>query len=353
MVLLLLGVAAGGKSDSSDALSWRLPIGVAREKLLAVTPTQLRTYAAVVRHGSARRAAEELGVSEAAVSAHTSALRRELDDPLYRRAANGLSFTPGGLRLATRAVELLGLQDLTRQEVVAASQGRRVLRLAATSLFAEFAAPGLIELFGTRADDLDVELSVHPSSRFQELLLSRVADVAIGPRPGPPLDGARNKEFLKYQLVVVVGAVHRLAGRRCRPADLAGEVWALGPSAVEAGGATDALLSRFSVPERNQRIFQSQAAAIAEAEAGRGIAIVPEFRVRDALADSRLVRVSTPGAAAPGIWTASSLRTTQASAVASELVRFITTPRAIQAMLTGSGADVGRFRPSVHVTLWS
>jgi hypothetical protein len=38
---------------------------------------------------------------------------------------------------------------------------------------------------------------------------------------------------------------------------------------------------------------------------------------------------------------------------AAELLRFITTPRATQAMVHGSGAKPGRFRPSVHVTLWS
>jgi LysR family transcriptional regulator, low CO2-responsive transcriptional regulator len=37
---------------------------------------------------------------------------------------------------------------------------------------------------------------------------------------------------------------------------------------------------------------------------------------------------------------------------ASELLRFITTPRATQAMLRGSGVTIGHFRPSVHVTLW-
>jgi hypothetical protein len=36
-----------------------------------------------------------------------------------------------------------------------------------------------------------------------------------------------------------------------------------------------------------------------------------------------------------------------------ELVRFVTTPRATQAMLRGSGVNVGHFRPSVYVTLWS
>ncbi len=38
---------------------------------------------------------------------------------------------------------------------------------------------------------------------------------------------------------------------------------------------------------------------------------------------------------------------------ASELLRFISTPRAIQAMVRGAGVDLGRFKPAVHVTLWS
>jgi len=37
----------------------------------------------------------------------------------------------------------------------------------------------------------------------------------------------------------------------------------------------------------------------------------------------------------------------------SELVRFITTPRCTQAMLRGAGVGVTRFRPKIHVTLWS
>jgi LysR family transcriptional regulator, low CO2-responsive transcriptional regulator len=31
----------------------------------------------------------------------------------------------------------------------------------------------------------------------------------------------------------------------------------------------------------------------------------------------------------------------------------VTTPRATQAMLRGSGVTAGRFKPSIHVTLWS
>ena len=86
---------------------------------------------------------------------------RSLKDQLFARTGNGLAFTPGGLRLASRAGEMLGLQERTIREVGQAGNGKRLMRVAASSLFAEYAAPGLIELFVSRAADLDVELSVH------------------------------------------------------------------------------------------------------------------------------------------------------------------------------------------------
>ncbi len=78
-----------------------------------MTPTQLKAFSAVVRLGSVKDAAAELNVTEAAVSLHIGTLRKELGDKLFTRTAAGLAFTPGGLRLARRAVEMLGLQDRT------------------------------------------------------------------------------------------------------------------------------------------------------------------------------------------------------------------------------------------------
>ena len=98
-----------------------------------MTPTQLRAYSAVVRLGSVKLAAAELGVSESAISLHIGQLRKELGDQLFTRAAVGLAFTPGGLRLASRAAEMLGLQDITVLEVSAAGKGRRLLRVGASA----------------------------------------------------------------------------------------------------------------------------------------------------------------------------------------------------------------------------
>ncbi len=319
-----------------------------------MTPTQLRTYATIVRHGSSKEAAIELDVSEAAVSNHVASLRRELDDALFHRSGSGLSFTPGGLRLATRAVELLGLQDQTRLEVRAAATGRRVLRLAVSSLFGELCAPGLIELFSTRAKDLDVEMAVHSPKDYSGLLASRGADIAIGPSLRGVEGQVEAKEFLRYTLVVVAAPNHRLAGRRLTPAELASITWYLGPSAVEMGGVANAMLSGLAIPEAKQRIFQSHAAALDQARGGRGVAIMPENRVAKDIASGALVRIEGPGTQANGTWSALTLpRDRGLSPAAAELARFVSSPRAIQSMLSGSGANISHFRPSVHVTLWS
>ena len=56
--------------------------------------------------------------------------------------------------LASRAGEMLGLQERTIREVGQAGSGKRLMRVAASSLFLPVAAPGLIELFVSRAADL-------------------------------------------------------------------------------------------------------------------------------------------------------------------------------------------------------
>lgn len=318
-----------------------------------MTPAQLRAFSAVVRLGSVRAAAEELGVSDAGVSMHVAQLRKELDDPLFTRTASGLAFTPGGLRLASRAVEILGLQQQTAIEVTEAAHGRRLLRIAASSAFAEHAAPGLIELFSSRADDLSVELSVHPASRFGYLIASRAVDIALGPPPQGNGHDLAVRPFLKYQIITVTTPDNPLAGRAPTPALLREQPWMLGPSGGSADGEIATMLRQLAIPEARQRIFQSDAAALEEAQRVGGVMPTIGFAVAKDLSSGRLVHIKGSGLQIAGEWFASTLPPAARQPAVSELVRFITTPRCTQAMIRGSGVGVTRFRPKVHVTLWS
>jgi DNA-binding transcriptional LysR family regulator len=319
-----------------------------------VTPAQLRAYSAVVRLGSVRAAAEELGVTDAGVSMHVAQLRKELDDPLFSRTGAGLAFTPGGLRLASRAIEILGLQQQTAIEVTEAAHGRRLLRIAASSAFAEHAAPGLIELFSSRAKDLSVELSVHPTSRFKDLISSRAVDIALGPTDSAETgDPIVVRPFLKYQVITVAAPGSPLGAGAPTPALLHEQQWMLGPSAGSVGGEIAAMLRNLAVPESQQRIFQSDAAALEEVQRVGGVTLTIGFAVSKDLAAGRLTHVKGPGLQASGEWCALTLSPSARQPAVSELVRFITTPRCTQAMIRGTGVGVTRFRPKVHVTLWS
>ena len=318
-----------------------------------MTPSQLRAFAAVVRLGSVRSAALELEVTEAAVSLHVGQLRKELGDRLFVRTAAGLAFTPGGLRLAGRAGELLGLQNRTVLEVKQAGNGRRLLRVAASSLFAEHAAPGLIERFAGRADDLDVELSLHPPDDFGRLLLTRAVDVAIGPRPAEVGPAITAKPFLNYQVLTVASPDHPIARISAGRSELRRQTWLLGPSGATGTGLIPDIVRRLEVPEDRLEIFQNHAAAVEEVKRGRGLTVAVAFAVSQSLARGDLVRVSGPGLHAEGVWCVFTLADHTGVPAAEELARFVTTPRAIQAMLRGTGVTPGRFRPAIHVTLWS
>jgi DNA-binding transcriptional LysR family regulator len=318
-----------------------------------VTPTQLRAFACVVRRGSVKGAAEELGVTESAVSMNLKQLRTELDDPLFSRTPSGLAFTPGGLRLASRAMEILDLQSRTVLEVTEAGDGRRILRLASSDLFAEHAAPGLISLFTNRARDLDVELSVHPVADFPDLLVSRTVDVALGPAMKHTSTPLLQQPFLGYEVLVVASPEHPMATGQVGVDQLAEQTWHLGPGAVLSGGEASEVLGRLSLAEKRQRIFQSDAAALAETRRGVGLSIAVGFTVRDDLRSGRLVRIDAPSLVSRGAWATWALSGSQQPSASAELIRFVATPRATQAMLRGEAAGAGRFRPAVHVTLWS
>ncbi|MEU4562860.1 LysR family transcriptional regulator [Actinoplanes sp. NPDC023936] len=318
-----------------------------------MTPTQLRAYSAVVRFGSVKLAAAQLAVSESAVSLHIGQLRKELGDQLFSRSANGLTFTPGGLRLASRATEMLGLQDITILEVSAAGQGRRLLRVGASSLFGEHAAPGLIELFANRAADLDLELSVRNPGSFTEALVERTVDIAIGPPPPLADPAVTSRPVMYYRIVTVASPDHPLAGTQPSLRQLREQTWLLGPSAVADSGAIRTLVRRIGVPDDRQQIFQSHAAALEEAKRGRGVAPALSFAVAPEVRKGHLVSFRGGPASLEEVWHSITLAEPATPSAAAELARFASTPRAIQAMMRGTGISKTRFRPSVHVTLWS
>jgi LysR family transcriptional regulator, glycine cleavage system transcriptional activator len=129
-----------------------------RQRPLAVGP--LRAFEAVARRASFRAAAEELHLTQPAVSRQIRALEEELGVTLFSRGTRHVALTPAGATLLrTAAPWLARLDDTVRQ--LRGSAGRRHV---AVSTFASFASLWLLpRLHGFQARHPDIDLRISAS----------------------------------------------------------------------------------------------------------------------------------------------------------------------------------------------
>lgn len=321
-----------------------------------MTFAQLRTFAAVARHGSVSAAAEALGVSEPAVSSAVAALRRDLGDDLFVRAPRGVRLTPGGERLAAAAAEIITMEDRLRRQVREASREHELLHLAVSPTVAEHVSAPLLDAFTRRRPQLEVAQEVVRAEDVAALLADRRADVVLGPAPPRVAPGELELfPFLRFKLVVVAAPSHPLAGaRELRLADLRGERWLIGPAGAEPHVALMRFFAERGLPAPEPGSFATERAAQAAAEDGQGLMLAVAHTVVDALRRGTLARLDVVGTPRTELWHGATLPADRRSPVADALHRFLTTPEATQAIVARpGGVPAGRFRPPVYVTIWS
>lgn len=111
--------------------------------ILARLPlSAIRVFEAAARLKSFTRAAEELGVTQAAVSWQVKALEQQLDQPLFNRLPREVTLTPPGERLSRVATEALSLLRSAVSDLVETEEG--VLSITTVqSLGGQWLAPRL------------------------------------------------------------------------------------------------------------------------------------------------------------------------------------------------------------------
>ena len=326
-----------------------------------MTLSQLRTFALVARLGSLHAAAETLGVSEPAVSAALAALRLDLGDPLFVRAAGGIALTPGGRALADYAQDIVGLADQARWQVANAKNDAGRLKIASTAPFAEHAAGRLLDVFTKRVPGAAVDVVVESADDLASLLQERAYDIALGARPTAPAGSAVTElglecvPFLRYQRVLVAGAGDPLA-RLHGPvavARLLDRPWFAGPAGIQAGSEEGRWLASMGVAPEVIRL-SSETEALAAVRAGEGIMLALGHIVRTELQSGALVRLPVAGTPVAGLWWASTLDHRRTTTMARALQHFAGTADATAAMVAPGGSrGLERRGSKFHVALWS
>ncbi|MBC7166194.1 LysR family transcriptional regulator [Phenylobacterium sp.] len=251
----------------------------------------LGVFARVVELRSFAAAAEDLKLSKATVSKAVGRLETRLGARLFNRTSRRLALTETGAQLAERARRLLADAEAAEDDILARSaQPRGLVRLAAPMSF------GVIELAPILPDFLaqypEVSIDLHMSDDKIDLvgmgfdLALRIADL-----PDSSLVARRIRTV--ERMVVAAPAYLERHGRPTHPSHLA-EHACLGYAYLPTPETW-----RFSGPGGEQVAVRpagplraNNAEALLPAlEAGLGLAVQPDFIVRDCLAKGRLTAV--------------------------------------------------------------
>jgi LysR family transcriptional regulator, transcriptional activator of the cysJI operon len=183
---------------------------------------RLVVFRAVARHLSFRKAAEELYLTQPAVSQQVKALEEELSVQLFDRSATEVRLSPAGKILLKRAQQSSSILAHAEQEIAALSGAQAgPLTLGASTTIAQYVLPGLLSEFcRTRPRIFPTLLSGNT-----ERIVQAVEDhsIALGFIEGPPHSRAVKAEpFLQDELVLIVPAAHAWAERKSiAPAEIA------------------------------------------------------------------------------------------------------------------------------------
>src|SRR5258708_3580798 len=151
-----------------------------------MTLNQLRSFLAVADSGSVRAAAEELVVTQAAVSASVTALQKSLGVALVTPDGRGLRLTDAGASYARYARRILGLLDeAARAAAAAADPERGELRIAAVTTAAEEIVPALLSGFRRLHTHTGVLLEAGHRGHVRTLLERHRVGLALARPPAP------------------------------------------------------------------------------------------------------------------------------------------------------------------------
>jgi LysR family transcriptional regulator, low CO2-responsive transcriptional regulator len=261
-----------------------------------MTLNQLRTFLAVAENGSVRAAAEELVVTQAAVSASVAALQKSLGVALITPDGRGLRLTEAGTAYARYARRILGLLDEAgRSAAAAADPERGELRIAAVTTAAEQIVPPILGGFRRRHPQTGVRLEAGNRDHVRSLLDHHQVDLVLGGRPEPGWDVTVHA-VRAHELVVVAAPELAAAaeGAGALLPWLARQTWLLREPGSGTRASTDALLADLDISPLTLMVA-SNVAIRESAQVGLGVTLLSRDAVAAELAAGKLAELPVPG----------------------------------------------------------
>ena len=260
-----------------------------------LTPSMsvLVAFEAAARHCSFTKAADELSLTQSAVSRQVQALEALLGVDLFNREGRRIELTAAGALYQHELSAALGRIRSATLQTIAFSSGGGTLHLAVLPTFgSKWLLPRMNDFY-TRHPDI----VVHIHSRIMHADLASAAGdmnaiIVAGSGPWP---GFISHKLLTEKLVVVASPAALPEYRAMTPADLAASHSLL--NVVSRPNAWSDWFERHALDHRMMRSgpgFELTAHLIQAVVAGIGIGLVPRILVQDKIRAGTLVTLFEP-----------------------------------------------------------
>ena len=256
------------------------------------TLRQLKVFEAVANHLSFSRAAEELHLTQPAVSMQVQALAEQAGLPLFEQMGKKIFLTSAGeevLRHARRITQQLREAEEAVAAIRGAKGGRLILGVVST---AKYFAPRLLVTFQERYPESELKLRVHNRETVVRLLEENQIDLAM--MGVPPKDF----ETVAYPVadqphVIVAAPGHPLAAkRRIAPREIAGERFLVREVGSGTRGAMERFFSEHDAPLTNTIELLGNETIKQAVMAGMGLSFISEHTIGLELAAGRLIELN-------------------------------------------------------------
>ncbi|MEN3295490.1 MAG: LysR family transcriptional regulator, low CO2-responsive transcriptional regulator [Burkholderiales bacterium] len=184
------------------------------------TLRQLKVFESVARHLSYSRAAEELHLTQPAVSLQVKSLEGHAGLPLFEQLGKKIYLTPAGTELLQFSREIIQRFG-EAEEALAQFKGIAGGRLNVAVISAgDYFFPRLLVEFARRHVGVSLNFTVHNREELLGQLANNLTDLAIMVRPPRDMDTI-NESFAPHPYVIVAPPSHPLVAKRRIPmADL-------------------------------------------------------------------------------------------------------------------------------------
>ena len=257
---------------------------------------QLRAFQELARMESFTEAAQQLNLTQSAVSHSIKALERSIDAILFERRGKRVSLTTVGKTFLPRVNQILAMMKTAQEEIKKIQRpGYGRLRIGATVSISQYVLPTILQELRGSFPNFEITVRTDDSLQLTSQVQRGDIDIAIALAPGSS-DKIEFTPLFEDQIELALSPAHPLAqARELRREDIASEDLIVYGQASETLQLIEEIFSDMRGSVQAAMQVGSMAAIKEMAKIGMGVGLLAPWVAMEEIAARTLIFLSIPG----------------------------------------------------------